>query len=151
MGVTAKIIGMEKLRRKLAKLPDATKAEIRKAMAKQADIIVAMMKSLAPVLSSPDPRRIPGALRDSIAWTWGQAPKGSFAISTLKGAGVGGELTLTIYAGGNAAYWARWVEFGTVKMSASPYFYVSWRANRKGARRSISAAVRKAAKRVAAG
>jgi HK97 gp10 family phage protein len=143
MAVIAKMIGLEKLRRKLAKIPEATKAEIRKAMAKQADIIVGMMKSLAPELT--------GALRESIGWTWGAAPKGSLAVATLKGAGVGGDLTLTIYAGGNAAYWARWQEFGTVNMPASPFFYVSFRANRKGAKRAIRAAVRKAAKKVAAG
>lgn len=148
----ATIIGLAKLHRKLKKLPISAKQEIRAAMAKGADQIVAMMKSLAPVLATPDPRRRPGELRDSIGWTWGKAPKGSFAVATLKGAGIGGELTITIYAGNkDSGWWARWVEFGTSKMSAQPFFYVSWRANRRSTKSRISRAVNKAAKKVAAG
>lgn len=121
-------------------------------MAKSADQIVEQMKGLAPVLKEPDPRRRAGELRDSIGWTWGKAPKGSFAVATMKGAGIGGDLTITIYAGNkDSGWWARWVEFGTSKMSAQPYFYVSWRANRRSTRSRISRAVNKAAKKVAAG
>lgn len=121
-------------------------------MAKSADQIVEQMKGLAPVLKEPDPRRRAGELRDSIGWTWGAAPKGSFAVATMKGAGIGGDLTITIYAGNkDSGWWARWVEFGTSKMSAQPYFYVSWRANRRSTRSRISRAVNKAAKKVAAG
>lgn len=152
------IIGLARLERKLKRLPKVAKDLIRKKMAEAADQIVAMMKSLAPVLKEPDRRRQAGALRDSIGWTWGQAPKGSMVVATLKGAGVGGDLTITIYAGtrdkalGTAdAFWARWVEFGTSKMGAQPYFYVSWRANRRSVRRKIISAVRTSAKRVAAG
>ena len=137
------IIGLAKLERKLKRLPVAARETIRAAMEAAADEIVAMMKGLVPDAT--------GALRDSIGWTWGQAPKGSMVISTLKGAGVGGDLTLTIFAGNAEAYYARWVEFGTQKMRAQPYFYVSWRTNRRNARRKVRAAVRKSAKQAAAG
>lgn len=137
------ILGLAKLERKLKRLPTVAKTQIRAAMAEAADDIVAMMKSLVPERT--------GALRDSIGWTWGQAPKGSIIVSTLKGAGVGGDLTITIYAGNAEAYYARWVEFGTQKMKAQPYFYFSWRASRKDARKKVRAATRKAAKQVAAG
>lgn len=154
----ATIIGLAKLQRKLKKLPIAAKQEIREAMEKGADQIVAMMKGLAPVLATPDQRRRAGALRDSIGWTWGQAPRGSMVIAALRGAGVGGDLTITIYAGTrdksrgeDDAYYVRWVEFGTSKMSAQPFFYVSWRANRRSTKSRISRAVNKAAKKVAAG
>ena len=63
----------------------------------------------------------------------------------------GGDLTLTIYAGSTTAFYARWQEFGTANMPASPYFYVSWRANRKQVRRGVRKAVRDAARATAQG
>ncbi|SCX88468.1 HK97-gp10 family putative phage morphogenesis protein [Paracoccus tibetensis] len=152
------IRGLAKLQKKLDRLPGIAKATIRQKMAEAADEIVAMMRSLVPVLKEPDARRRAGALRDSIGWTWGQAPKGSMVIAAMKGAGAGGDLTITIYAGSrdksrgpDDAFYARWVEFGTKNMPAQPYFYVSYRANKRRAGRKIRGAVRKAARSVAAG
>lgn len=152
------VLGLARLQRKLERLPEVVKEQIRSKMAEAAEETVAMMKSLVPVLKEPDARRRAGALRDSIGWTWGQAPKGSMVVATLKGAGVGGDLTITIYAGSrdksrgpDDAYYARWVEFGTRSMPAQPFFYVSWRANRKAAGRKVRKAVRDAARQVAAG
>lgn len=152
------IVGLAKLQRKLDRLPAIAKATVRQKMGEAADEIVSMMRSLAPVLKEPDSRRRAGALRDSIGWTWGQAPKGSMVIAALRGAGAGGDLTITIYAGSrdksrgpDDAYYARWVEFGTKNMPAQPYFYVSWRANKRRAGRKVRGAVRQAARNVAAG
>ncbi|MCF6126065.1 HK97 gp10 family phage protein [Mesorhizobium sp. M7A.F.Ca.CA.001.07.2.1] len=135
------ILRLAKLQRKLTALPKVARDMIRAAMEKQADIIVAMMKSLVPVDR--------GELRDSIGWTWGKAPKGSYVVAVVK-ASLGGDLTLTIFAGNEVAYYARWQEHGTQEMPAQPYFFVSWRANKKGSSRAIRAAVNKAAKQVAA-
>ncbi len=151
------ILGRAKLEAKLRRMPEVAKAQIKAAMAAAADEIVAMMKSLVPVLKEPDARRRAGALRDSIGWTWGRdAPAGAMIVAVVKGK-LGGDLTITIYAGSrdkkrgiDDAYYARWVEFGTTKMSASPYFYVSYRANKKKAVRNIKSATRKAGKLVAA-
>jgi HK97 gp10 family phage protein len=114
-----------------------------------------MMKSLVPVLKEPDARRRAGALRDSIGWTWGKAPKGATVVATAK-ANLGGDLTITIYAGSrdkglgaDDAFYARWVEFGTQKMPAQPYFYVSYRANKKKVKSRVRRAITKAAKQVA--
>lgn len=154
----ATILGLAKLQKKLDRLPKIARDLIRQKMGEAADEIVAMMKSLVPVLKEPDERRRAGALRDSIGWTWGQAPKGSMVIASMKGAGAGGDLTITIFAGSrdkkkgvDDAYYARWVEFGTRHMAAQPYFYVSWRANKRRAGRKVRAAVRTAARSVAAG
>lgn len=156
MAKGATIMGLARLQRKLDRLPKVTKERIRAEMAAAADDIVAMMKRLAPVLKKPDDRRRAGALRDSIDWTWGQAPKGSMVIGAMKGAGVAGDLTITIFAGtrdkglgADDAFYARWIEFGTMKMPAQPFFYVSWRANRRSARRKVRKAVRDAARAVA--
>lgn len=144
----AKLLGLAKLQRKLERMPAIAKDNIRAEMEKAANEIVAMMKSLAPVLKEPDPRRRAGALRDSIGWTWGKAPKYSSVVAAVKSS-IGGDLTLTIYAGNSEVRYAHLLEFGTYKMSAQPFFYVSWRANRRSARRRVRKAVRDAARQVA--
>lgn len=144
----AEIIGADKLLAKLARMPAAVKSEVRETMAEQANEIVAMMKRLAPVLNEPDPRRTPGALRDSIGWRWGKrAPKGAMSIASVSSGDA--DLTITIYAGSKNVFWATFQEWGTVKQPAQPFFYVSWRANRKNAKRNIRAAIRRGVKKVA--
>jgi HK97 gp10 family phage protein len=112
-------------------------------MEQSATEIVAMMKNLVAVDD--------GDLRDSIGWTWGKAPKGALTIATITGAGSASDLLLTIYAGNEKAYYARWVEFGTASSSAQPFFYVSYRALKKRTKSRITRATNKAAKQVAAG
>ncbi|TXI03387.1 MAG: HK97 gp10 family phage protein [Rhizobium sp.] len=143
-----KITNLDRLNRKLKQLPAVARELIRAEMAKAADEIVGMMKRLAPVLAVPVKDRRSGALRDSIGWTWGAAPKGSVVVASV--ASKSDDMRITIYAGNAEAYYARWVEFGTQKMRAHPYFYVSWRANKRRTVRRLGKAVRDAAKKVAA-
>lgn len=140
----------KKLRAVPQKIVDAVKAQ----MEVHAAQMVAEMRMLAPVLQTPDKRRTPGALRDSIGWTWGDAPKGSLQIATVRGRAVTG-IYITIYAGTrdkklgtSDAFYARWQEFGTKNMPANPFFFVVWRANRRRVRSSISRTVRKALKTI---
>lgn len=153
--MAGKIEGLDRLNRKLRALPIVAQKRIREAMEQGADEIVRMMKSLCPTDS--------GDLRDSIAWTWGSAPKG--AMTLAKVTQTGSENTLTIYAGNAEAFYARWVEFGTAShtagglfagatipaIPASPFFYVSFRANRRKVKGRITRAINKAAREVAAG
>ena len=149
-----KILNLARLDRKLKRLPVLTKATIRTAMEGQAQIIVDLAKSLAPDES--------GALRESIGWTWGKAPKGSMVLGAVRSK-LADDLTLTIYAGNDEAFYARWIEFGTAPhingglfegskhpgTNAQPFFYPAFRANRKGVKREIRKAVRNAAKQAA--
>jgi HK97 gp10 family phage protein len=161
------IRGLDKLNRKLRALPKAAEAAIKTAMAQGADEIVALAKSLVPVDT--------GELRKSIGWTWGDAPKGTMNIASVGDAE--GKLRITIYAGSDDAFYARWVEFGTKRHSvakgggtkrgqralargggiahpgatAKPFFYVSYRALRKRTKSRITRAINKSAKQVAAG
>lgn len=151
-----RIQGLDRLNRKLAKLPAVAKQMIRQAMEAKANEIVAMMKNLVPVDD--------GTLRDSIGWTWGKAPKGSLTIASVQATG-DSDMTLTIYAGNKEAFYARWVEFGTARhengglfagsihpgTTAQPFFFVSWRANKRRTVRAIRKASRDSAKKVAAG
>jgi HK97 gp10 family phage protein len=132
--------GRARLERKLKSLSTSVKAPIRAAIAQGAEQIVAMAKNLVPEDT--------GALKESIGWTWGRAvPKGSIVLAATKR--LGDELTATIYAGSNEAFYSRWIEFSTVNMPASPFFFPAWRANRKPAKNRIARAVRKAARAAA--
>ena len=169
----AKLLGLARLERKLRRLPDVATAKIKEVMEQSANEIVRMMKSLVPTgapgssegRQGSKPATNYGALRDSIGWTWGSAPKGALTLGRVKGPQLGKGLTITIYAGDAKAFYARWVEFGTAPhiaggkfkgaihpgTAARPYFFPSYRANRKPAKAAIRKAVRAAAKQVAAG
>lgn len=149
------ILGLAKLNRKLAKLPAAAEKRIKESMGQGADEIVALMKSLVAVDS--------GELRDSIGWTWGDAPKYSQKIATVKSAD--GKLVITIYAGNSKVRYAHLVEFATKAhqnggqfpgtqhpgTQAQPFFFVSYRALRRRTKSRITRAINKSAKEVAAG
>lgn len=145
------VTGLDRLQRMLKyTIPQAVIARVKEAMAQSADEAVAVMKSLVAVES--------GDLRDSIAWTWGDAPKGTLAIASksVKGSG----LRITIYAGGGDAYYARFVEFGTNPhvngglflgskhpgTMARPFFYPGWRLVQRRAKSRVTRSIRKAIK-----
>lgn len=155
--MATKVLGIDRLRRKLKRLPELAREEISKAMEQSAAEIMAMAKSLVAVDQ--------GDLRDSIGWTWGDAPKGSMTLGEVKGGRGAGNLRITIYAGNDEAFYSRWVEFGTSPhinggrfagsdnpgTAAQPFFYPSWRAGRKRAKGRVTRAITKSAKRAAAG
>jgi HK97 gp10 family phage protein len=138
------VLGRARLNRKLRALPEAAKAEIRKAMEKGANEIVELAKNLVPHDS--------GASEDSIGWTWGAAPKGTRILGTARAPG---GLTLTIFAGSSEAYYVRFIEFGTSggafgPQPPRPFFFSSYVALRKRVVARIRRGTNKAAKKVAA-
>lgn len=149
----AKVQGLDSLRKKLQRFPSGVEQEIRAAMEIGANEIVTLAKSLTQS----------DRVRESIGWAWGEAPGGTMAIGAVTGPE--GNLKITIYAGGDEAFMARWEEFGTAPhinggrfagtqhpgTAARPFFFVSYRANRRRARGRITRSVNKAAKRIAAG
>lgn len=137
--MATRVEGLDRLRKKLNAIPEISRQEIRKALEKSAEEIVALAKSLVPVAT--------GELRDSIGWTWGDAPSGSMVLAEASGPD---DLKITVFAGNSEAFYARWVEFGTTKMQHQPFFYPAYRALRKRVRGRITRATRKAA-RIAAG
>lgn len=158
--MATKILGLDRLKRKLQAFPDAARLEISKAMEEGANQIVSMAKSL--VARSTDT----GNLQMSIAWTWGDAPKGSMVLGKVRSEGKGtGNMHITVFAGGGDAFYARFIEFGTSPhinggkfagsqhpgTPAQPFFYPSWRANRKSVKSHITRAISKSTKRVASG
>lgn len=147
MTATANIANADRLLRKLRKLPDAARQQIRAAMAEQAEEIVEMMRRLAPAHIKP-----------TLGWKWGgRAPKGSMSIGRVQVPTGDTAMTLTIYA---TEWTSRWFEFGTAErfhksgksvgaITPHPFFFPSWRAGRKGAKAKMRTAIRKAARDVA--
>lgn len=129
--------GLSSLKRKLTvTIPERVRAKTRAAMEKGANELVAMAKSLVPVDS--------GALRDSIGWTWGSAPKGSMVLAESDA--VDGGERITVYAGSDEAFWARWQEFGTQHHAPQPFFYVSYRFLKRRIKSRITREMKKAIK-----
>lgn len=149
MATTAKL--NPRLKSQLARTPQIAVDAAARAMEEGADEIVTFMKSLVPVRS--------GKLRDSIAWTWGDAPGGSLVIDEIRsGANAGRQfatLRITFYVG---EWYGHFLEFGTAPHAqpnrgtdhpgtvAQPFFYPAWRSMRAKFRRKIRAAVRRAIK-----
>lgn len=129
--------GLKSLHNKLTrKIPDAVRRQVRKAMEKSAEEIVAGARRFVPV--SPGG----GTLRDSIGWTWGDPPGGSLVLAESKAKP--GDLKLTVFAGSKAAYYVRFVEFGTVSQTAQPFFFPAYRTVKKRVKSRTTRAMRKA-------
>lgn len=171
------IQGLAQLNKKLAALNTEIRRDIGVAMELGAQDIVNFAKTLAPVgqVSGVNSSNNPGALRDSIGWVWGPAPKGTITLGTMRSNPRGkDDMYITIYAGNEEAFYARWVEFGTrphgidavnaptmgragvnfgkhvnhpgAKQTA--FFYPAYRSMRTKVRRRISRAVNTAARKV---
>lgn len=171
----AKIKNRARLRKKLLALPTEVKKMIIPALEQGAQEIVDMQYHLAPV--SPGG----GDLRNSIDWTWGKVEAKIGLLGggahTPPSAATKEDLLISIYAGNESVYYARFVEFGTrpgifgqqrtrkskkgaTKVStvmrthpgtkAQPFFYPGYRAMRKKVKSRIARAVNKAMKNTAA-
>ena len=131
-----------RLRARLAKVPDIAREAAAAAMEECAAEIVAEMKLLVPVDS--------GDLRDSIGWTWGEVPAGSFVIDEIRSGKNAGDqyatLRIKIYAGNKDAFYARFIEFGTrTGVKAQPFFFAAYKkwGGKAKFRARIRAAIRK--------
>lgn len=139
----AKIKNRARLIAKLKSLPIAIRAEIRKPMENGANELVQAQRAAAPVRT--------GALRDSINWVYGDAPKGTISSGRQTDGTPINDLKITVFAGNEKAYYARWIEFGTATTPAQPYFYPIYRFMRKriaaGIKRSAIKAIKTVAKK----
>ena len=128
---------------KLKQIPDVAVDAARQAMEEVAQEIVEAMRAAAPKGKT-------GRLRDSIGWTWGDLPPGTFMIDEIRSGGNQGDqyatLRIKIYAGNREAFYARFQEFGTRSQPAQSFFFPTWKAKRAEFRRKIRARVRTAIK-----
>lgn len=148
---------------KLKQIPEVAVDAARFAMEEGAQEIVEEMRRLVSVQS--------GELRDSIGWTWGDLPPGTFMIDEIRSGKNKGEqyatLRIKIYAGSEDAFYARFIEFGTQAhslaqnasvlrghrqdqggshpgTSAQPFFFPAWKAKKPEFRKLIKNRVRTA-------
>ena len=131
---------LDKFQRKMRGLPIQIRLEVVRQLEKEADKIVKLMRAFAPK----------GATRqlvESIGWTWGDVPKGAVTVGKVAGS-EHDRIAIKIYAGGGDAFYARFQEFGTVKMAANPFFFPVWRAEKRRAKAGVKRAVSRAIKRV---
>lgn len=140
--------GLKSLNRKLTRsIPNRVREAAADKLEDRAKLIVAEMKRRAPERD--------GDLVSSINWTWGDAPAGSFVMGAVAGQEYG-TMRITIYAGDESTIVtnSRGVpfqnaflqEFGTSDMPPTPYFYPTWRQQRRGSKSSITRAINKAIK-----
>ena len=131
----------ERLRRRLAAIPNAVRAASAAATLKQANIIANTMRQFAP----DDPATGAPDLKTSIEVTpagqqtpFYSQPGGSMTVP---------ENMVAITVGGEEVRYPHLVEYGTTKAQAQPFFWPAFRLHRKKAqqaiKRGVSAAVRK--------
>lgn len=134
----AKLSRRDKAVMKLAALPKSVRAAVAAETERQVRDLAGLIKRRAPVAQIDG-----GELKASVTVHQGGAPGTNKAKADP-------ELTFDIVAGGKDAFYARWQEFGNVHHGAQPFFYPSYRQRKTAIKRSISRAVNKAAKAVAA-
>jgi HK97 gp10 family phage protein len=108
-----------RIRKKLKAVAPSIEKAVAASLEKSAQEIVDLAKSLCPVDR--------GDLRNSIGWTWGDAPDGAIVLAASEGAA----MRITIYAGSDDAFYVRWVEFGHSTASPQPFFLPAYRTLRK--------------------
>lgn len=128
-----------KFQRRLRAIPLNVRLEVTRQLEKEADKIVKLMRAFAPKGSTRQ-------LVESIGWTWGDVPKGAITVGRVA-RNEYDQIAISIYAGGGAAFYARFQEFGTAKMPANPFFFPVWNGEKRRAKANIRNAVRRAIKR----
>ncbi|WP_136440306.1 HK97-gp10 family putative phage morphogenesis protein [Pacificoceanicola onchidii] len=142
-------------------VPARVRQAAKTALEAGANELVEQMRRLAP--------KDTGALRDSINWTWGDAPAGALYSDRVGGDDTGG-IRVTIYVGGTertkrrqarnsgtrlrdqnrSGYFdadnARYQEFGTSRMPANPFFWPAYRATKRRIKARITREINKAIK-----
>lgn len=110
---------LDKLNRRMQAIPPAVRRAVVPALDQSANELVGTMRGLAP----DDPKTPAPDLKTSIKWREEH------------------ELRRTVFTDD---FKARWQEFGTVKMSANPFFWPAYRLKKKKLASRIKRAIGKA-------
>lgn len=147
-----RILRSKQFTEKLRKLRQNTQPHVRAALAEGARDIVAMAQRLVPDGPGTGERDLKGTIK----WRFGAEEGGGSDAKTGRSAAT----TVHITAGDDKNPEARWIEFGTAPftnegiykgtanpgITAQPYFFPAYRANKKPIKRAISQAIRRAIK-----
>lgn len=124
----SKITGLDKLNRRLKRIPATTKDALQVTLNQEADRLVTLQKALAPVDE--------GDLKDSIRTEPGRH---ELAVDVVAG---GPKTTRPVREGVTSPAF----DYAAQAEADSPFFFPAWRALRKSIRSRIARAVSKAAK-----
>ena len=139
--------GIPELKRRLGRVSEELQRQLRPVLAGEATKIVAQMNQVKPL---PDIK---------IEWVWGPPPSGTISLGRVAASSEDREF-ISIYATANTSSGpfpavARWFEFGTFQrfqangkstgaITAQPYFFPVYRANKGKVRSAIVRKVNKA-------
>lgn len=141
--------------RKMRAMRDVVQDKMATALERNAERVVKEMQVLLAVQYPAVFRRV------EIAWTWGDAPRGSITVGTVRGNDYD-QIAITIYARGKqgSGITPAWFEFGTAprvqkttgrrtgQITAGPFFFPAWRANKKRVRASLQTTLRNALRKI---
>jgi hypothetical protein len=149
------VVKNAKFARKMRAMRSDVKEALIKSVERNAEKVCDEMRLMLAV-------QYPAVVRQvEIGWTWGDAPRGSFAIGKASNGTETTSLSVTIYARGKqgSGISPTWFEFGTAerftkegesrgRITAGPFFYTVFRANRQRVQASLRAALRRAVKKI---
>lgn len=131
---------LERLKQRLANVPRVVKEAIQPTLQKAGNALVADTQKLAPVSQDGAHGNPPGTLRDSITMTPGGERTPAYS---QPGAGeVVADNAVKVTVGNERCRYGHFVEYGTRKMAAEPFFWPAYRADKD----ELKSAIKKALK-----
>ena len=146
--------GVAALHARFKRVPGVVRDALVKQIEKEANKLVSQMNAIKPNAAIV------------VDWTWGDAPAGTLKLAKTSSGGDFGKISATIYATAKTGEYPKgfkalavWFEFGTAdrvqkktgrrtgRITASPYFYPVYRANKSNVKRNLTNAVRRAIKK----
>lgn len=134
----AKVQNLDKLRRKLRRMPDVVKQATREAFVENANELVGMMNRLAPEIS--------GTMKETISWEFANNSNSRIGVKGQEGLGI--IVTAGADDENDPGFYASMVEFGTVDNPPHPFFFPAYRALRRRMKSRVSRKQSKALKQL---
>jgi hypothetical protein len=149
-------VDQSKFRRKMREMETLVHERLTKAVERWADRVVAEMRAMLAI-------SWPALAADvTIDWTWGDAPSGAISVGRASKGREYDQLTVTIYARAQSrsGISATWFEFGTAnrvqvttgrqtgRITANPFFFPVYRANKSRVQSGLRSTLRTAIKRI---
>ncbi|EBA06002.1 hypothetical protein [Sagittula stellata] len=148
------MVETSRFRRKMAAMRTEVREALANAIERNADNVCAEMRIMLAV-------QYPAvAAKVDIGWTWGDAPRGSITVGKVGGRETD-QIAVTIYATAKqgSGFSAAWFEFGTAerftkdgkstgRITAGPYFFPVYRANKRRVLTSLRSTLRRAVRKI---